>query len=159
MRFFSSLRCACKGLIYVLTLERNMRIHGTVAFYVLLLSPFFALSSLQYAVLFCIIALVFAAEAVNTAIEKLCDEVDGKYNKTIRLVKDIAAGAVLACAIGSVAVGVCLFWNGDAFVRMYHFFLHAPWWFVLLLLSIPVAVCYVVLGPRGIRNKLQKRCR
>ena len=159
MRFLRSLRYACKGCVYAFTRERNMRIHTAVAFYVILLSPFFALSALQYAVLFFTIALVFAAEMGNTALEKLCDAVDGKYNKTVRLVKDIAAGAVLVCAIGSVAVGVCLFWQAQAFVRMARFFTHAPWWLALLLLSIPVAVCYVVLGPQGIRTKFFKRGR
>ena len=55
------------------------------------------------------IALVIAAELINTAIEKLADIIDLKPNKDIGLVKDMAAGAVLWCAMSAVCIGLLIF--------------------------------------------------
>ena len=43
---------------------------------------------------------VIAAEALNTAIEWLADRVSREQEESIRLVKDVAAGGVLAAAGG-----------------------------------------------------------
>lgn len=51
------------------------------------------------------IVLVFAAELFNTAIEKLCDVVHPDYSEKIKAIKDLAAGAVLVCAVGAVVIG------------------------------------------------------
>jgi len=44
------------------------------------------------------IALVWAAEALNTAIEALCDEVSPGYSAKVKLARDVGAGAVLVVA-------------------------------------------------------------
>ncbi len=53
---------------------------------------------------------VWVAEALNTAVELLCDVVCVERNEGIRRVKDLAAGAVLLAAAGAVAIGVIIFW-------------------------------------------------
>ncbi|GHU64774.1 hypothetical protein FACS1894123_09990 [Bacteroidia bacterium] len=53
--------------------------------------------------------LVFAAEAINTSIEILADVVSPEHHPQIKLVKDIAAGAVLLTAIAAVVVGFIVF--------------------------------------------------
>ena len=45
----------------------------------------------------------------NTAIERLVNLVSPDYNKTAGDVKDIAAGAVLICAIAAAIVGLIIF--------------------------------------------------
>jgi diacylglycerol kinase len=45
----------------------------------------------------------------NTAIEKLADEVDPKWNERIGQVKDYAAGAVLVSALMAIIVGALVF--------------------------------------------------
>ena len=57
------------------------------------------------------IVLVFAAELFNTAIEKLCDVVHPDYSEKIKAIKDLAAGAVLVCAVGAVVIGLFVFIN------------------------------------------------
>ena len=57
------------------------------------------------------IVLVFAAELFNTAIEKLCDVVHPDYSEKIKVIKDLAAGAVLVCAVGAVVIGLFVFIN------------------------------------------------
>jgi diacylglycerol kinase len=56
-----------------------------------------------------VIALVWAAEAFNTAIEKLTDHLFPEYHETARFAKDVAAGAVLVCAIAALVCGLIIF--------------------------------------------------
>lgn len=52
------------------------------------------------------IALVWIAEAFNTAIEELCDRVTDAFDPAIGRVKDLAAGAVLLASIGAAIIGI-----------------------------------------------------
>ena len=55
------------------------------------------------------IALVMAAECVNTAVEAAVDLVSPGYHELAKRAKDCAAAAVLLCAAGSVVVGALVF--------------------------------------------------
>ena len=85
-----------------------MRIHLTAAVYVLFFSPFLGVTRSEYGVLLLTIAMVIAAEAFNTAIEMLCDYAQKSYNPLIGKTKDIAAGAVLVCAVFAAFVGIAV---------------------------------------------------
>ena len=51
----------------------------------------------------------FTAEALNTAIERLCDKIEPNKDDKIKIIKDIAAGAVLLSSIFSATVGAIIF--------------------------------------------------
>jgi len=53
--------------------------------------------------LFCF-GLIFTAECLNTAIEKICDFIHPDYHKNIGFIKDISAGAVGFAAIFSLLI-------------------------------------------------------
>lgn len=95
---------AWDGLVASAQGQRNMRIHLVSG---ILAGSFAALAPLALAeralVVLCA-ALVVAAEAANTALEALVDLHGGPPSEAARIVKDAAAGAVLALAAGSVAV-------------------------------------------------------
>ena len=55
------------------------------------------------------ITLVWISEAINTAIEYLCDVVSSEFSHSAKLAKDIAAAAVLIAAIAAVIIGVIVF--------------------------------------------------
>ena len=93
--FTRSFLNAFKGVAYCIRNERNMRIHLTIAAYVLVFSVFYNLTAFEYAILFIIIGLVLAAEAVNTAVEAIVNLNIECYNKLARVAKDVSAGAVL----------------------------------------------------------------
>lgn len=133
-----------------------MRVHTAVALYVLVLSPFFELTASQYAILFTTFSAVMAAEMFNTASEELADLSASNYNHLARIAKDVAAGGVLICAVFAIAVGVCLFWQPAAFVRMWHYFMDKPYMAILLLVSLVLCLIYVILGPLGISDVLRK---
>ena len=60
------------------------------------------------AVVLCI-GMVIAAELFNTAIEKLVDLVSPEQHPIAGQVKDIAAGAVLVCAVAAAIIGLIIF--------------------------------------------------
>lgn len=55
------------------------------------------------------IALVWVAEAVNTALEALGDAVSQRPHPLVGQAKDVAAGAVLLAAIAAVVVALLVF--------------------------------------------------
>ncbi|HIS69445.1 MAG TPA: diacylglycerol kinase family protein [Candidatus Gallacutalibacter stercoravium] len=156
MKFLKSFGYAFRGIVFCLKNERNMRVHATVAVYVLVFSLFFALSREQYALLFLAIAGVMSAEMFNTAAEKLADQASEEYNPLVRIAKDVAAGAVLICAIFAVVVGICLFWQPAVFWQIALFFGARLWLCALLVLSFAASLCYVAWGPAGIKQRLRK---
>ncbi|MDA6987305.1 diacylglycerol kinase family protein, partial [Escherichia coli] len=52
---------------------------------------------------------VIAAELFNTAIERLVDLVSPERHPVAGQVKDIAAGAVLVCAVAAAIIGLIIF--------------------------------------------------
>jgi diacylglycerol kinase (ATP) len=95
---------AWNGLAEAAARERNFRIHLALG---VLAGVFAARAPLAMAerglVLLCI-ALVLAAEAMNSALEAVVDLASPGWDERARVAKDAAAGAVLALAAGSVLV-------------------------------------------------------
>ncbi len=105
----SSFRYAFAGLWWTLKTQRNMRIHvtiGAIAFGLALLLRF---SSGELALLLVMTTLVLALEMVNTVVEAAVDLASPGYHPLAKVAKDVAAGAVLVSAIGSILVGLLLF--------------------------------------------------
>jgi diacylglycerol kinase (ATP) len=59
---------------------------------------------LWWAIVALTVALVLAAELINTAIECLADHLHPDEHPRIKVVKDCAAAAVLVVSVGAVAV-------------------------------------------------------
>lgn len=103
-----SFRYAAHG-IRDLFREDNARIHAVAAVAVIVAGVWLGLSLTEWAVIMLTIGAVLAAEAVNTALESLCDLVSPGFDEHIRRAKDLAAGAVLLLALAAVAVGLLIF--------------------------------------------------
>uniref|UniRef100_A0A7C9JD72 Diacylglycerol kinase family protein n=1 Tax=Muribaculaceae bacterium Z82 TaxID=2304548 RepID=A0A7C9JD72_9BACT len=101
--------CAAKGVGCALLSQRNFRIHLVVAVLVVVAGLVLQVGPASMAVLVVCIALVMAAECMNTAVEAVVDLVSPGYHDLARRAKDCAAGAVLLCAAGSVAAGLLVF--------------------------------------------------
>ncbi|WP_075109752.1 diacylglycerol kinase family protein [Bittarella massiliensis (ex Durand et al. 2017)] len=97
------------GLWQALRAERNLRIHLAATALVFSLAPFYPFDRGDWALLFLACGLVWGAELLNTAVERLCDRVCPDRDRAIGWVKDAAAGGVLACAVFAAGAGVCLF--------------------------------------------------
>ena len=109
MGFISSLRYALVGLWYILKSEPNARIHLVTAVAVFTAGLALGLSNAELAAIFFAIIIVFLAEIINTAFEKTLDIIDPEYSPQVKLIKDMAAGAVLVASIGAVIIGVAIF--------------------------------------------------
>ena len=100
---------ALAGIRFLLLSQPNARIHAAATLLVVAAGWFFEVSSAEWLVLTLVIVIVWAAEALNTAFELLCDVASPEYHPVVRTSKDVAAAAVLVCAIGSLIVGAIIF--------------------------------------------------
>lgn len=73
------------------------------------MAAWIGVSALEWAALAMAIALVMAAEALNTAIEHVVDLASPEWHPLARDAKDVAAAAVLICSIGAAVVGLLVF--------------------------------------------------
>lgn len=104
-----SFRFAGMGVYSLFRYENNARIHLIACLLVILAGIFFRISAAEWCIIIIQIGLVWSAEAVNTAIEKLADVVSPGYHPAIKDVKDIAAAGVLILAGSAVIVGSIIF--------------------------------------------------
>ena len=107
--FARSLYTAFTGVVYVVRIERNARLHLIIAILTLILAVFLGVSNAELAAIFFAVILVFTAEIVNTALEKTLDLIQPNHSAQVRIIKDIAAGAVLVTSIGAAAIGIAIF--------------------------------------------------
>lgn len=104
-----SFKFAGNGIRLLIAHEHNAWIHCFAAVCVILAGCWLGLSKIEWIAVVFAIAMVLAAEAVNSSIEALADLVSPDYNEAIKRTKDLAAGAVLILAIGAAIVGLIIF--------------------------------------------------
>jgi diacylglycerol kinase (ATP) len=100
---------AGRGIRTMLQSQHNARLHAVATAVVVGLGLVTDVSRLEWAVLVLAIVAVWSAEALNTALEFLCDVASPEFHPLVEKSKDVAAGAVLLCALGSVVVGLLVF--------------------------------------------------
>ncbi|HVQ43408.1 MAG TPA: diacylglycerol kinase family protein [Candidatus Saccharimonadia bacterium] len=100
---------ALHGVKHVFEHERNARVHLAFAVLAFLLGVMLRLSGAELAAVFFAVILVFLAEIFNTAIERTLDLIDMEENPRIKLIKDMAAGAVLVAAAAAALIGAAIF--------------------------------------------------
>jgi diacylglycerol kinase (ATP) len=105
-----SFRHAASGIGFMLRSQHNAWIHLAITLAVILAGWWVHLSSADWRWLTVAVILVWIAETTNTAFEYLCDVVSPEFHVSVEKAKDIAAGAVLICAGGAVALGLLTFW-------------------------------------------------
>ncbi len=103
-----SFRYAGQGIIDLFRYENNAKVHLLIAGLITLSGLWLSLSRTEWAIIITQIGLVWAGEAFNTAIEKLCDFVSPGLHPQIKAIKDLSSGAVLILAITAVVVGIII---------------------------------------------------
>ena len=99
------------------------------------------------------IGLVLGAELFNTAIETVVDHVTPQVHPLAKLIKDLAAGAVLVFASAAVGVGFALLWQPRALMTLLFETLTSPIRFLSLAVSALIAVWFVFGFPQRDRQK------
>jgi diacylglycerol kinase (ATP) len=109
-KFVRSVGYAGCGLRHLLTSEQNAQIHLALSCATTLIAATLGISLADWRWIMVCVSMVWFAEAINTAIEQLCDLIEPNPNEAVRIIKDVAAGAVLCTAAGAAAIGIATFW-------------------------------------------------
>jgi len=96
---------AFAGLGFMLRTQHNAWLHAVASLVVIGVGIGLRISVADWRWLIVAMAMVWVAEAFNTAVEYVCDVVSPGYAVAVKHAKDIAAGAVLICAIAAVFIG------------------------------------------------------
>jgi len=104
-----SLKCAVTGIGVMISSQHNAWIHAAATVLVVMVGLIFRLTNAQWCWIVLSIMSVWTAEALNTAFEFLTDVASPEFHPLAAKAKDVAAGAVLIAAIGSVVIGILVF--------------------------------------------------
>ena len=105
----NSFRYAIAGLRYLLWTQRNAKIHTAIGLAAVAVGFVLGIDRYEWLTLTLTIAIVLAAEGVNTAIEAVVDLASPSYHPLAKIAKDVGAGTVLLTAVAAVIMGMLLF--------------------------------------------------
>ena len=100
---------AFKGIASLLKREHNAWIHCIAIIVVTLAGLHFGITRTEWCIVCLCFGMVLAAEGFNTAIERLVNLVSPDFHPVAGDIKDVAAGAVLICAIAAAIIGMIIF--------------------------------------------------
>ena len=103
-----SFRYAIQGIMLMVKSQHNAWLHATASIVVMLVAAFFRLSAGEWCWMVIAIMTVWTAEALNTAFEFLADVASPEFHPLVAKAKDVAAGAVLISAGGSVLIALLI---------------------------------------------------
>lgn len=107
--FLRSLRFAVQGIYHFFRRERNGQIQGIIALLTIIAGMFFGIGRMEWLALLLCIGLVVSMEMLNSAIERICNMYTTDFHPAIKIIKDVAAAAVLWSATASFIIGLIIF--------------------------------------------------
>lgn len=105
-----SFRHAVRGLGRMVRGQHNAWIHAAATAGVIAAGFAVRLSAGDWCWVVLAVAIVWTAEALNTAFEFLADVASPSFHPVVRDAKDVAAGAVLVTAVAAAVIGGIVFW-------------------------------------------------
>ncbi len=108
-RFFKSFTFSIAGIKYAFTYEQSFLVHFIAMILAITMGIFFHLSRIEWLFILLVIALVIAAELINTAIEAVVDLYTLEINSLAKIAKDTASAAVFILALFALIVGLIIF--------------------------------------------------
>jgi len=102
---------AINGIVAAIKRENSLKTQ--VVFAVLAIVALIVLQPalVWWALVILMIALVLAAELLNTALEGLCDYVQPEHHEAIGYIKDVAAGAVWLLSLAAAVIGSLMIYS------------------------------------------------
>ncbi len=107
-KYLRSFGYALEGIITA-SKEQNLKSHIISAIIVIMAGYWTGLSRMEWYIVLLLIALMFALEMINTAIERAVDLASPEIHPLAKQAKDIAAGAVLVFVLFSAIIGLLIF--------------------------------------------------
>jgi diacylglycerol kinase len=108
-RLTESLSYAWYGIRFAVRTERNMRVHLWLAALAVGLGACFRIARWEWLGIALTVAMVLMAELLNTALEVLVDLSSPERRAKAKVIKDVAAGAVLVSSASAAIVGALIF--------------------------------------------------
>lgn len=106
---------ATNGCFWAFRTQKNFKIHLLLSLIVLILAWWMSVSLEKFLILIFAITFGLVIEMVNTAFERTVDLVSEEYSPKAKIVKDVAAGAMLLTAISLAFIGLLILlpplWN------------------------------------------------
>jgi len=96
------------GWWHVIRTQQNAWVHSIVTVAVVIVGVWLGLSPRDWAILLITIAMVWAAEFFNTAIEAVVDLASPDKHPLAKVGKDVGAAAVLIAALAAIGVGLLI---------------------------------------------------
>jgi diacylglycerol kinase len=109
MKLIKSFAFAWQGLRSCFLTQQNFRIHLMALLMVIILGGILKINKIEWLIITGCSMLVLSMELLNTSIEKICNLITKDIHPVIKVIKDIAAAAVLIVAIGSFICGIIIF--------------------------------------------------
>lgn len=100
---------AGRGIATMLRSQHNAWVHAVATVVVAAAGVAFDVTRMEWVALVFAVVSVWTAEALNTAFEFLCDVASPEFHPMVEKAKDVAAGAVLICAIGALITAALVF--------------------------------------------------
>jgi len=100
---------AANGLKMFIRNEVHAKVHGFAALMAIGMGLLLQIERYEWILLIVGIIIVIGFEMMNSSIELLCDKIEPNYHHQIKMIKDMAAGAVLVVALGSLLMGCFIF--------------------------------------------------
>lgn len=108
LKAVASIRNALRGVGFMFE-ELSIRFLAAATVLTICAGAYFSVSLLEWCALVLALALVWAAEGLNTALERLTDLVSPGFHPLAGKAKDLAAGAVLLASAAAFLVGLYIF--------------------------------------------------
>ncbi len=110
-KWIKSANYAIEGILHAAKTQRHMRYHLIAAIIVLITGFVTGIGWTDFVVLMTLAIVVISVEMINSSIETITDVLFKEYDPKAKAIKDMAAGAVLIAAIGSVIIGYVILFN------------------------------------------------
>lgn len=104
-----SMGFAIAGLVTLIKTQPNARLHCLAVVIVVAAGLLTGVSKVEWLALIIVMGMVLSSEALNSALETLCDKVEPDQDPQIKVAKDVAAAGVLLTAITAAVVGALVF--------------------------------------------------
>lgn len=107
--FYKAISNAFCGIRYFFLHERNGKLQLIISVFAIALAVGLRLSKAELLITIVCCVVVISLEMVNTTIENLCNLVQEEYHPAIKIIKDVAAGAVLLASIASIVIAAIIY--------------------------------------------------
>src|SRR3989338_3352892 len=102
-----SFKNALEGILWIFKTQPNFKIHLFLSFLAITGGAVFQISYEEFLVIFILIGIGLAIEALNTSIEEAIDAIHKDWTEEIKIAKDVSAAAMLLFALTAfLAAGI-----------------------------------------------------